>query len=365
VVKQPALAAPFTRRGLLGRAASVGAAAILLGGCGRSSRHHDAKPPSTGAPSLEVQLLNRSLALKYEAVAAYAAGIPLLSGRPHEAAKHFLDQEISQTGELAGLAKQAGGKPSKPRPTYDLGRPHSGREVLSLLAELERRQLALMLDAIPQLSVGAARAAIGAVLGSDAQHLALLRDLMGLDPIPDAIFAGAAASAASPPATVGVGEGMLIADLAAVELLAIAVYGRVLVSPHLSPRARRLAHRLLGQEHAHLRVLARELHQLGLKLPLAPSGVEAIDAALSNRQVDRKVEDLHNEHDCLDLLLAVESVSEGAYYSALSKLQSPHLLTLAAALLASEGQHEALLGERRVSKNFDQAAPYPYVEGTH
>ncbi|MDQ6744816.1 MAG: ferritin-like domain-containing protein [Actinomycetota bacterium] len=365
-MKPPALAAPLTRRALLGRAtASVGTAAILLAGCGRSSRHHDAKPPSTGTPSLEVQLLNRSLALKYEAVAAYAAGIPLLSGRPHEAAKHFLDLEISQTGELAGLAKQAGGKPSKPRPTYDLGRPHNAGQVLSLLAELERRQVALMLDAVAQLSVGATRAAIGAVLGSDAQHLALLRDLMGLDPIPGAIFAGTPASAASPPASVPVGEGMLIVDLAAVELLAIAVYGRVLVSPHLSPRARRLARKLLGQEHAHLRALARELRRLDLKLLPAPSGVEAIDGALSNRKVDRKVEDLHSEHDCLDLLLAVESVSEGAYYSALSKLQSPHLLSLAAALLASEGQHEALLGERRMPKNFDQAAPYPYVEGIH
>jgi len=137
-----------------------------------------------------VQLLNRSLDLEYKAIAAYTAGIPLLSGRPREAAKRFLDQELSHSGELAGLVKQAGGKPNRPQSTYDLGHPRSGRDVLELLHELEDREVALYLDAVPRLGSGSARAAITAVLGNDAQHLAIVRGTLGLDPIPAALVTG-------------------------------------------------------------------------------------------------------------------------------------------------------------------------------
>ncbi len=174
----------------MGRSAVIaGAGTVLLSGCGNSRRQVTHSSPSR-IGDLDVQLLNRSLDLEYEAIAAYTAGIPLLGGRPREAAKRFLDQELSHSGELAGLVKQAGGKPHRPQPTYDLGRPRSGRDVLELLHDLEDREVALYLDAVPRLGSGSTRAAITAVLGNDAQHLALVRGTLGLDPIPAALVTG-------------------------------------------------------------------------------------------------------------------------------------------------------------------------------
>jgi Ferritin-like domain len=190
VVSQAVGVPPRTRRALLGRSALiVGAGTVLLSGCG-NNRHHQAQGTSSGLQDLDVQLLNRSLDLEYKAIAAYTAGIPLLSGRPRDAAKRFLDQELSHSGELAGLVKQAGGKPNRPRSAYDLGHPRSARDVLSLLRELEDREVALYLDAVPRLLSASARAAISAVLGNDAQHLAIVRGALGLDPAPAALVTG-------------------------------------------------------------------------------------------------------------------------------------------------------------------------------
>jgi hypothetical protein len=194
VSRGPGAGGPTRRQVLVG--AGAGAGALLLGGCG--GHHRAAGQHRTGParpPHPDVALLNRSLDLEHEAIAAYTAGIPLLSGRAQDAAKRFLDQELAHAGELSGLVKQAGGKPLKARTAYDLGHPRDTGGVLALLESIEARQLAVHLDALPRLSEPTTRAAVGAVLGSDAQHLALLRVQLRRDPIP-VVVAGSA-----PPAT--------------------------------------------------------------------------------------------------------------------------------------------------------------------
>lgn len=160
-----------------------------LAGCG-SSHHQDIRSVSKPAQSVDIELLNRALDLEHETIAAYTAGIPLLSGRPRKAAQQFLDQELSHAGELYGLIKQAKGKPHKPRAAYDLGHPSSSADVLKLLHQLEGRQLGLYLSVITQLSPGSVRAAITSVFGSDAQHVAILRSTLGLAPLPTPFVTG-------------------------------------------------------------------------------------------------------------------------------------------------------------------------------
>jgi Ferritin-like domain len=173
------------------------------------------------------------------------------------------------------------------------------------------------------------------------------------------------AGASPAPAQPADPDGEMASELLALELLSIAVYERVLSSRLLSPRPTRVTRKLLSHEHAHAAALLPELHQLGLDSPVAPASLQDVDQALAARHIDRRIEDLHTERDCLDLLLNVEGVAEGAYYSAMSKLQRPRLQRLAAELLASEAQHEAMLGLLRAPKDFDRAAPYAFVEGIH
>lgn len=183
------------------------------------------------------------------------------------------------------------------------------------------------------------------------------------------MLAGAGAATLVVPVSAGaetpVDQRVLVGDLLATELIGIAALKRVLVSPHLSGKAWMLSRRILTQEHSHAAALARALRALGVnQMPKIPVTAAEIDRGLSDRHVGRRVEDLHSEHDCLDLLLDLEGMTEGRYYRAMAKLTDPTLQALSAALLASDAQHEALLGELRVPKNFYRAAPYAFVEGS-
>ena len=153
--------------------------AIALGGCGSRSRPNVHNLPRR-TRALDVSILSHGLDLEHQAIAAYTAGIPLLKGRQQAAAKRFLDQELSHAGELAGLIKQAGGKFSKPGPSYQLGHPRDPLDVVRLLERLEQAQLSWYLTTISSLTPGSVRAALASVLANDAQHLAVLRSMTGM-----------------------------------------------------------------------------------------------------------------------------------------------------------------------------------------
>jgi len=116
------------------------------------------------------------------AIAAYTAGIPLLDRRSQKAAQQFLNQELDHAGELAGLIKQAGGKGIKPAARYDFGRPRTSNDVKRLLRRIELMQITGYLQMLPSLSPGSVRAAVTTVLSNDAQHLAVLRASLDLEP---------------------------------------------------------------------------------------------------------------------------------------------------------------------------------------
>ena len=159
-------------------------------------------------------------------------------------------------------------------------------------------------------------------------------------------------------------ERRLLTVLLETELVSVAAVERVLASPYLHRRARALASRVLAAERVHASALERALRGLGVTArPAPPATAAAVDQALAARHVHQRVSALHKEHDCLDLLLALESMAEGMYYAAMPLLSSPALQRLAAGLLASEAQHESLLGLLRNPKDFNRAAPYAFVEG--
>jgi hypothetical protein len=182
-----------SRRGLLGAttAALGSGAALFVTGCGShrtgANEVHKAKPPVRHA---DIALLKALLDLERKTVAAYTAGLPLLSQPDARTAKQFLDEELQHTGELIALIKAAGGKAPPHLGAYDLGQPADGAGILALLHGLERAQVSAYLAAIPKLSPGPVRAAAATVLASDAQHLAVLRSAQGLDPMPSAFLTG-------------------------------------------------------------------------------------------------------------------------------------------------------------------------------
>ena len=184
-----------SRRGWLGGVAAA-AGAVALAGCGGSagSAKTDSTAGQTGTSPdntspRDVELLAAALELERRTVNAYVACVPLLSKANAQAATVWLSAELQHTGELIGLIDQAGGKPQPRANSYGIGPlPSNQAQTLALLTSLEQLQITYYLRIIPQLQLATARASVGSILASDAQHVALLRQAQGKPAVPSAFL---------------------------------------------------------------------------------------------------------------------------------------------------------------------------------
>jgi hypothetical protein len=180
-----------SRRGLLTGAAAA-AGTMVLAGCGGSSMSAGSDSttgtsPSADASPHDVELLTAALELERRTVDAYVACIPLLNTVNAKAAAVWMSAELEHTGALIGLIFQAGAKAQPRANSYDIGpSPSNQQQALARLASLEQLQISYYLRIIGQLQLATARAAVGSILSSDAQHIALLRLVQGKPAVPSA-----------------------------------------------------------------------------------------------------------------------------------------------------------------------------------
>ncbi len=179
---------PWSRRTLL-RAGGAAVAAAAVAGCGQKPLRIKIRGGAKVSPA-DVAGLNALLEVEQYAVAAYSACIPLLSRSQAKPAKQFLGQELAHSVQLGELIKKAGGKPIKPKASYNVGHPRDPASVFELLAGVERLQLHAYLSTIPGLSGGRLRSAVASIYSNDAQHLAVLRTQLGQPPVPTALAVG-------------------------------------------------------------------------------------------------------------------------------------------------------------------------------
>jgi hypothetical protein len=215
----PATGAERSRRQLLkgGGGGLLAASAVLVAGCTSKVKTPSHVPitPTTPRVDQDIAALNALLQLEYRSIAAYTQCIPLLPPPPPEppsgskppappppadqpspplvlmvplsftAAQTFQDHELSHVRELSGFIRQAGGKAMKPAPFYDLGpQPTTKADVLGLLHATEQKLLAGYLGVVNLLTPKELRGAAAAILANHAQHTAILRLELGLEPIP-------------------------------------------------------------------------------------------------------------------------------------------------------------------------------------
>jgi len=165
-------------------------------------------------------------------------------------------------------------------------------------------------------------------------------------------------------ARVPLDEPQVLAQLAALEQLAIFSYSQALRAPALSGAGRALAGEVLAYEHAHLRALAARLKPLGISPPTPPSGPRAAARALAGHHLHVSFARRRSGGGWLGLLFDVEEVLERNYHAALAQLRSAPLLELCAEIYASEAQHSALLGELLHPRKPQLALPDAFVNGS-
>ncbi|MDX6691507.1 MAG: hypothetical protein QOG15_2964 [Solirubrobacteraceae bacterium] len=169
----------------------VGGSALLLGACGGGGKATTTSG-SDERDKVDVEILNGALDLELMVVAAYKAGAAKLRGDVLQTVKGFLEQEQEHADALAQAIRDAAGTPNKAKSSYDFPRFVSQDAVLTYAIRLENTAVAAYIDALPKLTTGDLRATAASILTAEAEHISVLRDALGLAPVPDAFVTGEA-----------------------------------------------------------------------------------------------------------------------------------------------------------------------------
>jgi hypothetical protein len=170
-----------------------------------------------------------------------------------------------------------------------------------------------------------------------------------------------AAVAASAPAP---SDAEVLARILAVEQLVVVGYRWAIASGVLSAEVGREVGELLGHELQHIAILERELRARHAAAPAQPAGTAAAQLALRRHHIRASPSRLRTQHQCLKLLIDLESLAEGAYFSAISKLHDPALLRTSAEIMGSEAQHWTVLSAAQHHGDVGKSVPYPFVQGS-
>ena len=149
-----------------------------------------------------------------------------------------------------------------------------------------------------------------------------------------------------------------------VERLMVVAYRRVLASGTLAPDIERAIAPYLGHEIEHASAVAAALAAIGVNADTGPLGVGTAYELLSKHNVPGSLTDLHSQNDSMRLLVDLESVAEGVYFTALKTLSTAGLQRLAAQIMACEAQHWTAVSGLRNPGEYVKAVPWPFVTGS-
>ncbi|ART50901.1 ferritin [Acidovorax carolinensis] len=178
------------------RAMSMSGAAVLSAGAvallgGRDALAAGAK---VSAKDLEadVRILNTALGAELEAVAAYQVGAEsgLLSKGVLPVAVQFQGHHKEHAAAIAATVQKLGGKPAVAKGKYEfpVDKLKAETDVLRFAAGLERGAISAYLGAVPLFADRALAQVAASILGDEAMHWAVLRQVLGEQPVPSAFM---------------------------------------------------------------------------------------------------------------------------------------------------------------------------------
>jgi hypothetical protein len=148
-----------------------------------------------------------------------------------------------------------------------------------------------------------------------------------------------------------------------VERLIVLAYRRVLAADVLDAGDADVVATQLGHELEHVATVAARVQALGMPALTTAPDLKTGQALLSKHHVPGSLTDLHTRADCLRLLVNLESIAEGAYFTALKTLGSADLVRLSAEIMACEAQHWTVLSGLRNPGVYLKSVPWPFVTG--
>jgi rubrerythrin len=183
--------AQSARRRFIRQAGSLtfsGVAVALLGG--RSIAL--AAGTADDAVQQDIRILNTAIAAEHEAVAAYQVGAEsgLLETATLKVAVTFQGHHKEHVDALVKAVRSLGGQDVHARASYDfpVAKLKKQADVLQFAAGLERGAVSAYAGAIPVFGNRDLSAAAASILADEAMHWAVLRNALGMNPVPGAFF---------------------------------------------------------------------------------------------------------------------------------------------------------------------------------
>lgn len=140
----------------------------------------------------DISILNTAIAAEYEAVAAYQVGAEsgLLEPGVLKLAVAFQGHHKEHIDALAKAVRGLDGTDVHALAEYDfpVAKLKQQADVLQFAAGLERGAISAYAGAIPVFGNRDLSAAAASILADEAMHWAVLRNALGLDPVPGAFF---------------------------------------------------------------------------------------------------------------------------------------------------------------------------------
>ena len=171
-----------------GATLSAGAIALLAGLPGFAQANHAREEEHQS----DIAILNAAIGAEHQAIAAYQAGAEsgLLEQPVLAVAVSFQGHHKEHVELLSETVKKLGGVPSHPLADYrfPLDRLNSQKDVLEFAAGLERGAVTAYAGAIPAFESRDLAQAAASILSDEAMHWAVLRNALGLEPVPGAFF---------------------------------------------------------------------------------------------------------------------------------------------------------------------------------
>jgi hypothetical protein len=151
--------------------------ALLAAGCGGGGGTTTAVPDKAA----DAEILNRVLARELAAIVAYERTLPLLRGGALTAAREFRAHEQEHVDAIVKALRGLGEKAEPEEEEIESEGLKTQADGLGFLYEVESVSVANDLRAISHLTAPWPRSLLGSIAANQAQHLVVLRRLLGAD----------------------------------------------------------------------------------------------------------------------------------------------------------------------------------------
>jgi rubrerythrin len=187
--------------GLVAAVAAAMTVAVLLAGCGGGDSGGGTKT-TADEKAADVELVNAAIGQELATIDAYEAGLRLLRGKSAAAVRQMRGQAQEHVDGMTKAIRGLGGQVEAEAEELDLSEVKDETGFLTFAYELEGAAIAAYNDTVVGLQTSAPRRVTASIAANKAQHLVILRQLLGaglLESFPEAFDGGQVPPPGAPP----------------------------------------------------------------------------------------------------------------------------------------------------------------------